>query len=220
MKVHDRIRELRIKSGYTQEYMAEKLGMRHNNYGKIERGITHLTIKRLEEIANILNVEKSELINESASELTILQNTLQSFEEKYNLLLQINQMQKEEIVKLREENEYFRERAQFASELDIFLNRLIKIKRNGGPAMDVIKNIPDILLNKPVQFWNKEEKAIIDEERLILTYYFMRFDANDKDVFMELEFIKNKEEKSPYDKYIISAYEDWLKWKKEKGESK
>jgi len=43
MKLNERIRTIRQGKGYTQEYMAEKLGIDTVNYGRIERGQTQIT---------------------------------------------------------------------------------------------------------------------------------------------------------------------------------
>ena len=63
MKVHNRIRNIRIAKGYTQEFVAEKLGIDSVNYGRIERGITKITVERLQQIALILEVKVSILID-------------------------------------------------------------------------------------------------------------------------------------------------------------
>jgi len=60
--IQERIRQQRIKKGFTQYDMAERLGIAILNYGKIERGITQLSIKRLYEIAAILEILAVELL--------------------------------------------------------------------------------------------------------------------------------------------------------------
>ena len=47
---------------YIQEHMAKKLGLSLNGYGKIEREETELTINRLSEIAQILEVKVFDLL--------------------------------------------------------------------------------------------------------------------------------------------------------------
>lgn len=54
MKINDTIRLLRLHKGYSQEYIAEQIGIDAVTYGRIERGITKLTIERLDEISKIL----------------------------------------------------------------------------------------------------------------------------------------------------------------------
>lgn len=64
MDVLNNLIKIRTEKGYSQEYMAEKLGMAQNNYSKIERGATKLTLKRLQDISNILDVSLSFLLEE------------------------------------------------------------------------------------------------------------------------------------------------------------
>ena len=53
----DNIRNIREKLGYSQEYMAMKLGIGQNGYSKIELGYTRITVDRLFEIAKILQTD-------------------------------------------------------------------------------------------------------------------------------------------------------------------
>ena len=50
------IRREREKVGYSQEYMAKKLGMNQSGYAKIEKGVTLLTLSRFFEIAKVLKL--------------------------------------------------------------------------------------------------------------------------------------------------------------------
>jgi len=64
------IRTTREELGYSQEYMAMKLGIGQNGYSKIELGYTRITVERLFEIAKILNTDvfallKSQLLMEA-----------------------------------------------------------------------------------------------------------------------------------------------------------
>ena len=52
-----RIRKLRENKDYTQQNMADELGLSHSAYSKIERGQTDPSVGRLTEIAKILEVE-------------------------------------------------------------------------------------------------------------------------------------------------------------------
>lgn len=62
MKSYEKIRELREKHHLTQEEMALKLNLSTTGYAKIERGETRLNIPRLEQIAEILDVDIMEFI--------------------------------------------------------------------------------------------------------------------------------------------------------------
>lgn len=52
----ERIREYRIKRGFTQNQMAEKLGMTEANFSSYERNRSIPPSEKLNQIANILNV--------------------------------------------------------------------------------------------------------------------------------------------------------------------
>jgi transcriptional regulator with XRE-family HTH domain len=58
------LRQLRIQKEFSQEYMAVKLNISQEAYSKIELGKTELTLKRLYEIAIILDVPASEFLNQ------------------------------------------------------------------------------------------------------------------------------------------------------------
>ena len=62
MKVHDKIRSLREAKNWSQEDMAAKLSMSVNGYSKIERGETKAHIPKLEQIAEVFDVDLIELI--------------------------------------------------------------------------------------------------------------------------------------------------------------
>lgn len=62
MKVNEKIRKLRESKEWSQEQMAEKMSMSLNGYAKIERGETKLHLDKLEQIAQILDVDFVELI--------------------------------------------------------------------------------------------------------------------------------------------------------------
>ncbi|PWK71436.1 helix-turn-helix protein [Mucilaginibacter oryzae] len=57
------IRHSREGLNYTQEYLAAKLSISQNAYSKIELGYTKITVERLFQIAAILEVDVTELIN-------------------------------------------------------------------------------------------------------------------------------------------------------------
>ena len=63
MKVIDKIRELRSMKNISQEYMAIVLGMDTSNYHRLEKGISPLSIDRLEAISAALGIPMSEVFN-------------------------------------------------------------------------------------------------------------------------------------------------------------
>ncbi len=58
-----KIKLRRSELGYNQEYMGANLGITQCAYGKIERGKTELTLRRLKQIALILDVDVNSLIS-------------------------------------------------------------------------------------------------------------------------------------------------------------
>ena len=66
-KINERIRILREEHLFSQEQMAEKMHLSPNSYGKLERGETKLTLDKLEQIANIFDMDIVELINSGDS---------------------------------------------------------------------------------------------------------------------------------------------------------
>ena len=57
-----KLKQLRELKNFTQEYMANELGLSIRAYSKIETGETQLTINRLNEIAKILEIDPIEIL--------------------------------------------------------------------------------------------------------------------------------------------------------------
>ena len=62
MIAFDIIRELREERHWSQEEMAERLGMSKNGYAKIERGESKPNIERLHQIAQTFGIDMIELL--------------------------------------------------------------------------------------------------------------------------------------------------------------
>ncbi|GAA0524489.1 hypothetical protein GCM10009415_02180 [Chitinophaga japonensis] len=62
MRVTEKLRSLRRKQEYSQEYMAIMLNISQNAYSRLENGKTPLTINRLFEICALLKVDPGELL--------------------------------------------------------------------------------------------------------------------------------------------------------------
>ena len=56
------IRAKREKRNYTQEYLAYKLNISQNAYSKIELGYTKITLERLFQIADVLEIDVISLL--------------------------------------------------------------------------------------------------------------------------------------------------------------
>jgi transcriptional regulator with XRE-family HTH domain len=56
------IRSARLQRNYSQDYLALKLNMTQNGYSKIELGQSKVSVERLIEICDVLDVNPAELI--------------------------------------------------------------------------------------------------------------------------------------------------------------
>ncbi len=63
MSVNEKIRRIREAKDLTQEQMAEKLGISQSAYGDIERGDNDPKLSKLQKIADIFEMQLSELVD-------------------------------------------------------------------------------------------------------------------------------------------------------------
>lgn len=72
------VRELR---NYSQEYVADKLGIKQNSYSKIENNQTKLTAEMLQKIAEVLQVSPLDIMNQQPAIINLQPNqgTQQAF---------------------------------------------------------------------------------------------------------------------------------------------
>jgi transcriptional regulator with XRE-family HTH domain len=63
LEIGNNIRRIREIKNYTQEAVAEKVGMSVSAYGDIERGKSDVNFGRLSEIATALEVKPEEIVN-------------------------------------------------------------------------------------------------------------------------------------------------------------
>jgi transcriptional regulator with XRE-family HTH domain len=61
--IKNKIKSIRELKNYTQEYMADQLGVTQAGYSKIEKGKTSLSYVKLVEIARILDVSVENIIS-------------------------------------------------------------------------------------------------------------------------------------------------------------
>lgn len=69
MILAERIRLLRIARGFSQEYVADCLGISQSAYSKIERRASSCTFYTLEKIAKVFGVKVSFLVDVGNSDL-------------------------------------------------------------------------------------------------------------------------------------------------------
>jgi transcriptional regulator with XRE-family HTH domain len=77
LRIGSRIRAIRLSKNLTLEFIAQRLEMSETGYGDIERGKSiHLTITRLQKIADVLEVKVSDLFQpDGTKDSSRLENT-------------------------------------------------------------------------------------------------------------------------------------------------
>ncbi|THA10590.1 helix-turn-helix domain-containing protein [Rodentibacter pneumotropicus] len=85
MKVNEKIKLLREDRQWTQEEMAQKLSMTTKGYAKIERGETISNLPRIEQIAEVFDMDicellahKEDIIESQKRELALLNQLIES----------------------------------------------------------------------------------------------------------------------------------------------
>lgn len=61
MSIGHKIKKIREIKGYTQEYMADKIGMSTAGYGKLERDEADISFSRLEQISKAFNMNVEDI---------------------------------------------------------------------------------------------------------------------------------------------------------------
>lgn len=74
-----KLRKFREFRNYSQEYIAEKLGITQNAYSRIETNQTKITTERLRQLAEILNIPISDLISDAEPEMNCNNGVKESF---------------------------------------------------------------------------------------------------------------------------------------------
>jgi transcriptional regulator with XRE-family HTH domain len=130
MEIGDKIRSIRLMKGFSQENLADMLGISLLTYGDIERNKRDITMKRIEQIAEKLGVSMEDILLHAdkvasffqcRSDINIKQNKKNQDVNYYDpkeLFYQI-ELQKLEIEKLKVERDkaeieakYWREKAK------------------------------------------------------------------------------------------------------------
>lgn len=61
MDIFERLKVMRVLRGYSQEELAQRLGISATAYAKIERGDTDVNYSRIKQLADLLKVELADL---------------------------------------------------------------------------------------------------------------------------------------------------------------
>src|SRR5688500_12439852 len=103
-----KLRVYREFRNYSQEYIAEKLGITQNAYSRIETNQTRITADRLRQIADILSVPLSCLLSDNEPELSFGnvssdKHMVELLEHTQRLYDQIIRTKDEKIISLEDE---------------------------------------------------------------------------------------------------------------------
>ena len=88
---------LRISKDWSQQFMADRLGMSQANYARLESGKVKLDMSRLEEILNILEIPLDTVLNPRK---TVLEERVLNLTNEYILKLR---SEKEDLLRIRVE---------------------------------------------------------------------------------------------------------------------
>jgi len=106
MRIEEKIRKLRELKGFSQENIADELGISQKAYSNIETGKTDITMHRVDQISKVLGVSLDGLLN--FDERLIFNNHNQQAGNAGNIVVQhdeeVVKTLKDEIAYLRDEN--------------------------------------------------------------------------------------------------------------------
>lgn len=114
MQLGNKVKVVRELKNYSQQFMAESLGITQASYSKMERSEVDINVNKAEKIAKILGVELADLVSFNEKEIfNIKENFGQA---KVDNLGIINNFEKtlinELLMKYKQENEELKQRLQ------------------------------------------------------------------------------------------------------------
>jgi transcriptional regulator with XRE-family HTH domain len=101
MKVGNNIREVREQKKWSQEYMADLLGMSVNGYGKIERNEVDINIEKLQQVAQLFEIKPEDLLKDGFN-FTNTGDNNNYFSTIYQQSTKIEKLYEEQIVLLKD----------------------------------------------------------------------------------------------------------------------
>ena len=84
MPLHDNIRKFREQKQWSQEYMAEQLGLSKNGYAKIERGERRPSLDRLEQITAVFGIGMTDLFSDERQSICLINENSQHSSNYYH----------------------------------------------------------------------------------------------------------------------------------------
>lgn len=84
MPLHDNIRKFREQKQWSQEYMAEQLGLSKNGYAKMERGESRPSLDRLEQITAVFGIGMIDLFSDERQSICLISENSQHSSNYYH----------------------------------------------------------------------------------------------------------------------------------------
>lgn len=84
MPLYDNIRKFREQKQWSQEYMAEQLGLSKNGYAKIERGESRPSLDRLEQITAVFGIGMTDLFSDERQSICLINENSQHSSNYYH----------------------------------------------------------------------------------------------------------------------------------------
>lgn len=84
MPLHDNIRKFREQKQWSQEYMAEQLGLSKSGYAKIERGESRPSLDRLEQITAVFGIGMTDLFSDERQSICLISENSQHSSNYYH----------------------------------------------------------------------------------------------------------------------------------------
>ncbi len=66
--IGERLKKARLNKGYTQEQLSEKLDVSIAYLSRVERGSSHINLKRLSQLCKLLDITEGDILNGTSSE--------------------------------------------------------------------------------------------------------------------------------------------------------
>lgn len=130
MQLSEKIGWMRKVKGWSQEDMAERLGMSLNGYAKIERGETDLPLSRLEKISEIFEINLMDLIGlEDRGIFNIASTNCESFNNHIHTLPESSELA-HQFSQSQLENKYLKEILEQEDKEIACLRELLDVLRN------------------------------------------------------------------------------------------
>jgi transcriptional regulator with XRE-family HTH domain len=103
--IGSKIRDLRVKKGFSQQNFAQELGISQPSYARLEQDDSRITITRLISIASLLDINASKLLDDN---FITTKNPKKSLKENNPYYDIIDEFNKEQIVLLKDEITFLR----------------------------------------------------------------------------------------------------------------